>query len=131
MALHPHRKLGLWLPAGGHVEPLETPDDAAIREALEETGLTIVLDDHGWPAPPEQSPLQAAGPVPLARPLGVQLATVAPQHEHIDLVYAARPADGAVLPSLAEEFRWLTASEAREIGAPPDVVTWAALVTGA
>ena len=34
--LHPHPKVGLWLPPGGHIEPHELPDDAALRETLEE-----------------------------------------------------------------------------------------------
>jgi 8-oxo-dGTP pyrophosphatase MutT (NUDIX family) len=36
-----HRKLGMWLPPGGHVEPGETPDEAVRREVREETGLEI------------------------------------------------------------------------------------------
>ena len=38
-----HAKLNLWLPPGGHLEPNETPDEAATREAREETGLNITL----------------------------------------------------------------------------------------
>ena len=30
--LHLHRKLGMWLPSGGHVERDEIPDNAAVRE---------------------------------------------------------------------------------------------------
>ena len=41
--LHRHRKLGVWLPPGGHVEPHELPDDAAVREVLEETGYVVEL----------------------------------------------------------------------------------------
>jgi 8-oxo-dGTP pyrophosphatase MutT (NUDIX family) len=36
-----HVGLGRWLQPGGHVDPGETPLQAAIREALEETGLKI------------------------------------------------------------------------------------------
>lgn len=34
-----HRLAGLWLPAGGHVEPGEDPADCARREATEELGI--------------------------------------------------------------------------------------------
>ena len=30
--LHFHRKLGMWLPPGGHIEEGELPDEAAVRE---------------------------------------------------------------------------------------------------
>ncbi len=36
-----HRKLGLWLPVGGHIESDETPEEALRREAMEEAGLEI------------------------------------------------------------------------------------------
>ena len=41
--LHLHRKLGMWLPPGGHIERDELPDDAAVREVLEETGVEVEL----------------------------------------------------------------------------------------
>lgn len=34
-----HRKAGLWLPAGGHVEPGESPVDTVRREVVEELGV--------------------------------------------------------------------------------------------
>jgi 8-oxo-dGTP pyrophosphatase MutT (NUDIX family) len=38
-----HKKLGLWLPVGGHMEGSEIPEEAMIREAREEVGLDIIL----------------------------------------------------------------------------------------
>lgn len=37
--LHRHKRLGLWLQPGGHIDRDETPWDAAVRETREETGL--------------------------------------------------------------------------------------------
>ena len=38
-----HRRLGIWLQPGGHVDAGETPWDGAAREAAEETGLPVRL----------------------------------------------------------------------------------------
>lgn len=48
-----HKRLGLWLQPGGHVDPGEAPWEAARREANEETGLTVgfaQLDIDGIPS---------------------------------------------------------------------------------
>jgi 8-oxo-dGTP diphosphatase len=39
-----HIKAQAWIPPGGHIEPGETPSIAAIREMLEELGVTITPD---------------------------------------------------------------------------------------
>lgn len=44
VVLHLHKRLGLWLQPGGHIDPGEAPHDAAVREAREETGLAVILD---------------------------------------------------------------------------------------
>lgn len=36
-----HKKLGIWLGPGGHIDADETPHQAAAREFLEETGLQV------------------------------------------------------------------------------------------
>src|SRR5215210_8716201 len=82
--LHWHRKLGMWLPPGGHIEEDELPDEAAVREVREETGLCVELvgERRG----------DITDPVQLHRPAGVQLENIGPGHQHIDLIYFVRPA---------------------------------------
>ena len=43
--LHRHRRLGVWLQPGGHIDGDETPWAAAGREAQEETGLVVKFTD--------------------------------------------------------------------------------------
>ena len=81
--LHFHRKLGMWLPPGGHIERDELPDDAAVREVLEETGVKVELVGERRE--------DITDPVQLHRPAGVQLESIGPGHQHIDLIYFAKP----------------------------------------
>jgi len=46
--LHRHRRLGIWVQPGGHVDPGETPEGAAVRETFEETGLGVRHLDPAW-----------------------------------------------------------------------------------
>lgn len=41
VALHLHKRLGMWLQPGGHIEPGESPAEAALREAREEIGVPV------------------------------------------------------------------------------------------
>jgi 8-oxo-dGTP pyrophosphatase MutT (NUDIX family) len=41
MILHLHKRLGMWLQPGGHVDAGESPEEACLREASEETGLQV------------------------------------------------------------------------------------------
>ncbi len=45
--LHLHKRLGRWLQPGGHVDPGETAQDGALREAREETGLDAIHPADG------------------------------------------------------------------------------------
>lgn len=45
--LHKHKRLGMWLQPGGHIDPGELPWDGSLREALEETGLPVVFPAEG------------------------------------------------------------------------------------
>lgn len=136
--LHWHRKLQRWLPPGGHIEPGELPDEAAVRETLEETGLDIEVLD----APPVMSAfvpnaLEQA-PQQLVRPLGIQLETIparhapgASTHQHIDLLYLARLRPGVSStprsPADDPEARtgWYDPAEWLAMGVSGEVRHWA------
>lgn len=45
--LHRHKRLGIWLQPGGHVDPGETCEQAALREVAEETGVVGDLVQGG------------------------------------------------------------------------------------
>ena len=118
--LHYHRKLDLWLPPGGHIEPNELPDEAALREVEEETGVRCEL--LGGTALSIEYPRQ------LIVPAGIQLEDIPPDHQHIDLVYFARPLPGgdAIAPELAERDRvgWYDPSALSELGVNDEVRAW-------
>ena len=122
--LHYHRKLGKWLPPGGHIEPNELPDDAAVREVLEETGIRArLVGAHGLPV---DDPRQ------LVLPAGIQLEHIYPGHEHIDLVYFARPEPSdlraaEIDPRLAEsdQVGWYAAAQLEVLGANAEIRAWA------
>ena len=117
--LHPHRKLGLVLPLGGHVEADELPDDAALREVFEESGLEVELV-HSEPVWPLSDVRQ------LARPVAVLLEDIEPGHQHIDLIYVAtlrEPGreDGHPAGNGSEQLLWLAADELDRVEMPANV----------
>ena len=109
-----HRKLGKWLPPGGHIDPDEIPDVAALREVEEETGLQVALLDAGGGLGPVQR---------LAQPLCILLEPITATHEHIDLIYVARVLEGELrqAPAEAHEARWYGAAELGGDEVPADV----------
>jgi 8-oxo-dGTP pyrophosphatase MutT (NUDIX family) len=94
--LHRHKRLGIWLQPGGHLDGGEAPCEAAVREASEETGL------------PLRHPL--AGP----RLVHVDVHPAAAGHVHLDLRYllAAPDQEPRPPPGESQEVRWFPWPEA-------------------
>ena len=102
VVLHRHKRLGIWLQPGGHVEPGETPWEAALREAHEETGLDV---RH----PPE-------GP----RFVHVDVHPGPRGHTHLDLRYVleAGDADPAPPPGESQAVFWFSWDDAVRVADP-------------
>lgn len=105
--LHRHRKLGMWLPPGGHVEPNEDPVQAALREAREETGLTVELLPYEHPVGGFDRPSQLPAPVTI---LVEDIDEPGRPHQHIDMIYFTRPVEGASR-DVGPDWRWTTSDE--------------------
>jgi 8-oxo-dGTP pyrophosphatase MutT (NUDIX family) len=97
VVLHRHRLLGIWVQPGGHVDVGESPESAAQRETLEETGL------HATHLEPAELFHVDRHPGPKG-------------HIHYDLRYVliAPPTDPSPPPSESPEVYWFEIEAALE-----------------
>lgn len=97
--LHVHRKLGVWLQPGGHVDIGETVAEAARRETVEETGL------------PVRHP--RSGP----RLVHIDVHPGPSSHLHLDLRYLLLSPDVEPAPAEGEsqQVRWWSLEDAVEV----------------
>lgn len=112
-----HKKNKRWTQPGGHIENDETPEEAALREAYEETGLRIRLLGERFPREED-----------FIRPLGIQknrrTTTTGEMHMHIDIIYAAVPNDDELVlinSDESDDIAWFSRSELDDIDCFPDI----------
>ena len=112
--LHLHKKLGVWLPVGGHIDRDELPSEAALREIKEESGLEVVLYN-----PDKQ--IEMGDVKQLFRPMHILLENINPFHQHIDFVYYATSESDVLNPQKGEStnLKWLTPEEIKNIENAP------------
>ncbi|MEO8458102.1 MAG: NUDIX domain-containing protein [Chloroflexota bacterium] len=109
--LHWHKRLGQWMPPGGHIEPDELPTEAVLREVREETGLVCEIIST--------SPyLRFAYPEQLPAPYTILIEDIPgpdEPHKHIDLIYFVRPLEAAGHTDVDDAtLRWVTSVELTE-----------------
>ncbi|HEY5009613.1 MAG TPA: NUDIX domain-containing protein [Acidimicrobiales bacterium] len=125
--LHRHRLLGIWIQPGGHVDDGEGPEDAALRETLEETGLIarhfepvelFHVDVHPGPpghrGPPDHLHYDlryalAAPPLDPSPPEGES-----PEVDWFDFGVARAQCEPALAPAIAKLARWYHARDVRD-----------------
>ena len=127
-----HRKLDKWLPIGGHIELDEDPEQAALREAKEESGFDVELLG-------ERPPTTEPGTRALIAPRFLDIHRINETHEHIGLIYWARPKvgprcgaatdDQQVVPTIApaehHDIRWCSVADLEKLSPPmTDAVKW-------
>jgi 8-oxo-dGTP pyrophosphatase MutT (NUDIX family) len=115
-----HRALNKWLPLGGHIELDEDPEQAALREAREESGLEVDLVG-------ERPPTTEPGTRALIAPRFLDIHRINDRHEHIGMIYWARPKSGRITLADAEhhDIRWCSSQELDALTpAMPEAVKW-------
>ena len=108
-----HKKLDRWLPLGGHIELDEDPEQAALRETKEESGLDVELIG-------ERPPPTGPGTRALIGPRFLDIHRINETHEHIGMIYFARPKVGkagqaTLAPAEHHAIRWCDARELDEL----------------
>jgi len=124
-----HKRLKRWMPPGGHIDENETPEDAAMRECKEETGLDVVivgdeLEDLFHTCPEEGRMLK--------KPIAMLLENIPacpergePEHLHMDFLFLAQPIDESQVLQLAEEeseeMRWFTREDVASLNTTSEI----------
>lgn len=107
--LRRHDKLKIWLSVGGHIELNEDPNEAAIREVMEEVGLKISLSVEQ-----NQQPIFNTGNTSLIPPQYLNRHRISDGHEHVAFIYFAKSDTNILKLSETEktdQCRWFTKEE--------------------
>jgi 8-oxo-dGTP pyrophosphatase MutT (NUDIX family) len=109
-----HEKYNMWNAPGGHIDPGEDANEAALREVWEEVGLRVILvGPKGWTQTDTKTNKD------LVPPLFMNRHPITDTHDHSGLVFAARADSREINPQTeadqGAECRWLTQAELDEL----------------
>lgn len=116
-----HQKLKKWLPAGGHVDPNETAQEAAIRETKEETGLDVELFSFQ-----KNLDINEKNAISLPCPFLCLLEEIpaykeVPYHQHFDFIFTAKVLGGVLKenPPESDGIKWFSLDNLTELEGNP------------
>ena len=109
-----HEKYAIWTGPGGHIDPGEDPNEAALREVWEEVGLRAELvGPAGWQKQDTKTNLDLVPPIYLNRH------KINDVHDHSGLIFAARTDSREVNPQTEEDKGvtcvWVTETELNQM----------------
>jgi len=102
-----NRKLDKWLQPGGHIESSETPEEAAIREVKEETGIDIQIisrDEFN------------NNPIPISIERYINKVG-----DMIDIQYLAIPINTVLSSNENNQFGWFSEKDLEKINVGEDI----------
>ena len=107
-----HKAFNRWVQPGGHIEIGETPEETALRETYEETGVRIKLIGERFPREDD-----------FLRPLGIQRNRGKDGSLHIDITYVAIPLsqDNVIEDDEIDRYAWFNMEELNDIEVFPDI----------
>lgn len=112
-----HKKIGKWIPPGGHIEKDETPDETVEREFKEELNLDVEILNRN------DIPNEGSITEQLAVPFYVNVHNVG-DHEHCCFFYLCMPKNPEALKLNKDElndFKWFSFEDLEQDHVPPDV----------
>ena len=107
-----HQKFNRWVQPGGHIEDDELPEETALRETYEETGVRVRLLGERFPREDD-----------FIRPLGIQRNRGKDGSLHIDITYVGIPInqDNVIEDDEIDRCAWFSLEELNDIEVLPDI----------
>ena len=107
-----HKTFNRWVQPGGHIEMGETPEETALRETYEETGVRIKLIGERFPREDD-----------FLRPLGIQRNRGKDGSLHVDITYVGVPLsqDNVIGDDEIDRFAWFSMEELNDINIFQDI----------
>jgi 8-oxo-dGTP diphosphatase len=113
-----HKKIGAWVPPGGHINQTEMPHEAAVREVYEETGVKVEVLSEQTPTTGDSKAFFPPQPLCIHT---VEAFEDKAYVYHLDLAYLCKPISlGILLPKISysqevNEARWFTLEEVSDV----------------